>query len=120
MPSFAKPSSEGFAERVVFNGSPEGSLNEVGKIESKGDAKIVVRRTLEVLAALRSLSEAYDTYFQSVNDFNRAQFRLYRSLGCPAEILACERPSGAILPVDTTRPPQMAPVCVPDNCPQNR
>jgi outer membrane protein TolC len=94
----------------------EGSLAELGKVDRKGDVEVQVRRAFEVIDALRSLSTAYDTYFLSVNDYNRAQFRLYRSLGCPAEILSCERASEPILPVDTTRPPQMAPVCAPDPC----
>ncbi len=96
----------------------EGSVAELGKVEHLGGVEIVVRRAFEVVAALRSWSEAYDTYFQSVNDYNRAQFRLYRSLGCPAEILSCERSPEPIVPVDTTRPSQMAPVCAPDQCPQ--
>jgi outer membrane protein TolC len=94
----------------------DGSLGELGKVDRKGDVGVQVRRAFEVIDALRSLSSAYDTYFLSVNDYNRAQFRLYRSLGCPAEILSCERASEPILPVDTTRPPQMAPVCAPDPC----
>jgi hypothetical protein len=94
----------------------EGSLGELGKVDRAGDIGVVVRRAFEVVDALRSLSNAYDSYFLSINDYNRAQFRLYRSLGCPSEILACERAAGPILPVDTTRPPQMAPVCAPDPC----
>ena len=68
------------------------------------------------MAALQQLARAYDNYFTSVNDYNRAQFRLYRALGYPAGILACERSPGEIKPVDTTRPPQMAPVCAPEPC----
>jgi outer membrane protein TolC len=95
----------------------EGSFREIGHVIRVGELQVLVRRAFEVVDALRSLSRAYDTYFLSVNDYNRAQFRLYRALGYPAQILACERPPGGILPVDTTRPPQMAPVCAPDPCP---
>ena len=94
----------------------EGSLGELGKVDRKGNVDVLVRRAFEVIDALRSLSTAYDTYFLSINDYNRAQFRLYRALGCPAEILSCERAAAPILPVDTSRPPQMAPVCAPDPC----
>ncbi len=76
-----------------------------------GDRLVLVIRPLEAVAALQQLEQAYDKYFISVNDYNRAQFRLYRSLGYPAGILECERTPGEILPVDTARPPQMAPVC---------
>jgi outer membrane protein TolC len=98
----------------------EGSLEEMGKVEKNGEVTVMVRRAFEVIDALRSLSKAYDTYFASINDYNRAQFRLYRSLGCPAQILSCERSPGPIMPVDTTRPSQMAPVCAPDPCPYHQ
>jgi outer membrane protein TolC len=97
-----------------------GSLEELGKITQVGDVKVLTRRVFEVVDALRALQRAYDNYFLSVNDYNRAQFRLYRAMGYPAGILSCERPTGEIHPVDTTRPPQMAPVCAPDSCAGHR
>jgi len=56
---------------------------------------------------------AYDNYFTAINEYNRAQFRLYRALGFPADILADKRSPGAIQPIDTHRPSMMAPVVVP-------
>jgi outer membrane protein TolC len=94
----------------------EGSLENLGKIETIGNNRVLVRRAFEVIDALKALSQAYDAYFVSINDYNRAQFRLYRSLGYPASLLACERAPGPVLPVDTTRPSQLAPVCAPDPC----
>jgi len=94
----------------------EGSVENLGKIEPLGDARVVVRRAFEVIDALKALSQAYDIYFQSVNDYNRAQFRLYRALGYPAGLLACERLPGPIVPVDTSRPCPLPPVCAPDPC----
>ncbi len=91
----------------------EGSLAELDKIDRAGAISVVIRRAFEVIDALRSLSRAYDTYFAAAGDYNRAQFRLYRALGYPAQIVACERPPGPVVPVDLTRPPQMAPVCNP-------
>jgi outer membrane protein TolC len=91
----------------------EGSLRELGKIDRAGDVGVLVRRAFEVIDALRSLSRAYDAYFTSVGDYNRAQFRLYRALGYPAEVLACQRPPGPLVPVDTTRPPPLPAVCNP-------
>jgi outer membrane protein TolC len=93
-----------------------GSMQELGRVIQVGENRILVRRAFEVVDALRSLSRAYDTYYQSINDYNRAQFKLFRAIGYPARILTCDRPTGNILPVDTTRPPQMAPVCAPDPC----
>jgi len=98
----------------------EGSLAHLDEVDKVGDVIVQIRRAFEVIDALRALSQAYDTYFVSVGDYNRAQFRLYRALGYPAGILACERMPGPILPVDTTRPHQMAPVCAPDACPGHR
>jgi outer membrane protein TolC len=94
-----------------------GSVEELGKITQVGDVRVLTRRAFEVVDALQALGRAYDTYFLSVNGYNRAQFRLYRALGYPAGILACERSLGEVRPVDTARPPQMAPVCAPDHCP---
>jgi outer membrane protein TolC len=94
----------------------EGSLGELGKIVHEGNLDILVRRTFEVIDALRSLSRAYNAYFLAVGDYNRAQFRLNRALGYAAGILVCEQTPGQVLAVDVSRPPQMAPVCAPDPC----
>ena len=93
-----------------------GNLKGMSETTRFGDLLVLVNRPQEVVAALQQLSRGYDNYYLSVNDYNRAQFRLFRALGYPAEILACERSPGPIEPVDTTRPPQMAPVCAPDPC----
>jgi hypothetical protein len=45
-------------------------------------------RPQEALQAVQSLALAYLEYFDAVADANRAQFRLYRALGQPAECLA--------------------------------
>ncbi len=93
-----------------------GNLRGLSETTRSGDLLVLVNRPQEVVAALQLLARAYDNYFVSVNDYNRAQFRLYRALGYPAGILACERPVGDPVPVDTTRPPAMAPVCAPAPC----
>jgi hypothetical protein len=91
-------------------------LQELGKVTVVADVTVLTLRAFEVIDALRALGRAYDNYFLSVGDYNRAQFRLYRALGFPADILACDQLPSSLLPVDTSRPPQMAPVCVPDAC----
>ena len=75
-----------------------------------GDVLMLVNRPQEVVAALQQLATSYDNYFISVNDFNRAQFRLYHAMGYPARILACDRPTGEIQAVDTSRPFRLPPV----------
>jgi outer membrane protein TolC len=52
-----------------------------------GNLLILVIRPQEVAAAIQSLSLAYADYYSAVNDFNRAQFRLYRALGQPAQAI---------------------------------
>jgi outer membrane protein TolC len=90
------------------------TLVGLGQTTRFGDLLVLVSRPQEAVAAIQQLSRAYDNYFLSVNDYNRSQFRLYRALGYPAGILACERTPGEVQPVDTSRPPQMAPV--PEPC----
>jgi outer membrane protein TolC len=97
-----------------------GNLRGLAETTRVGDILVLVTRPQEAVAALQQLSRAYDNYFVSIGDYNRAEFRLFRALGYAAEALACDHTMGPLLPVDTTRPPQMAPVgaCLPWNCPQ--
>jgi len=56
--------------------------------KAAGDLLLLVVRPQEVIAAIQALSQAYGDYYGSVADFNRAQFRLYRALGQPADGIA--------------------------------
>jgi outer membrane protein TolC len=58
-----------------------------GTKRAAGNIVILVIRPLEVVAALQALNAAYFDYFGTVADYNRAQFRLYRNLGSPAQYL---------------------------------
>jgi outer membrane protein TolC len=93
-----------------------GNLKGLSQTTRFGDILTLITRPQEAVAALRMLLRAYDEYFIAVNDYNRAQFRLYRALGYPACILTCERPTGEIVPIDTSRPPPLPPVCAPPPC----
>jgi outer membrane protein TolC len=53
-----------------------------------GRVPILVIRPQEVVAAVQALALAYNDYYGAVADYNRAQFRLYRALGQPAQVLA--------------------------------
>jgi hypothetical protein len=77
---------------------------------------VLVNRPQEVVAALQQLQQAYINYYTSTNDYNRAQFRLFRALGYPAQGLACGDSLGPVIPLDPSRPPQMAPVHAPEPC----
>ncbi len=76
----------------------------------------LVNRPQEVVASLQQLQQAYLSYFQSIADFNRSQFRMFYALGFPAKMLACERTPGPVEPVDTSRPGYMPAVQTPPPC----
>jgi outer membrane protein TolC len=63
-----------------------------------------VYRPQEVVKALERLMEAYDQYFSTVAEYNRAQFELFHALGYPAQEVTIHDPPGELLPVDTERP----------------
>ena len=95
-----------------------GNLKGLSETTRFGDLLVLVNRPQEVVAALQQIARAYDNYFLSINDYNRAQFRLFRALGYPAEILASDPTTGPLQPVDTRRP-QMDAICVPGAGPRH-
>ena len=96
--------------------SYEGNLKGLSQTVRAGDLLQLVNRPQEVVAALQQLQQAYLNYYTTTSDYNRAQFRLFRALGYPAEGLACGNSFGLPVPVDPSRPPQMAPVHAPEPC----
>jgi outer membrane protein TolC len=56
--------------------------------EGVGETVLLVIRPQEVIAAVQALHQAYNDYYAAVADYDRAQFRLYRALGRPAQALA--------------------------------
>ncbi len=80
-----------------------GNLRGISETTRFGDVLTLVIRPQEVVAALDQLNRAYGNYFTAANDYNRAQFRLFRAMGYPASILACERPTGPVLPIAPLR-----------------
>src|SRR5262249_49009561 len=51
-----------------------------------GKVIFLIIRPQEVVAAVQALGQAYNDYYGAVADSNRAQFRLYRALGQPAQL----------------------------------
>jgi outer membrane protein TolC len=96
--------------------SYEGNLKGLSETVRAGELLQLVNRPQEVVAALQQLQQAYLNYYTSTNDYNRAQFRLFRALGYPSQGLACGDSLGAVIPVDPSRPAQMAPVHAPEPC----
>lgn len=64
-----------------------------------GDVLILVVRPQEVIASIQTLAQAYSDFYGAIADFNRAQFRLYRALGYPADALTGSRLPSAELPI---------------------
>ncbi len=96
--------------------SYEGNLKGLSETVRAGELLQLVNRPQEVVAALQQLQQAYVNYYTSANDYSRAQFRLFRALGYPAQGLACGDAFRPALPLDTSRPLQLPPVCAPEPC----
>jgi outer membrane protein TolC len=91
---------------VTFDGNFEG-LRQTTRL---GDVLVLVNRPQEVVFALQLLKVAFNEYFTTVADFNRAQFELFHALGYPANEIALLKPPGDVMPVDTSRPGYLPPV----------
>ena len=91
---------------ATFNGSFEG-LQHTTRF---GDVLVLINRPQEVVFALQLLKLAFDHYFTTVAEYNRAQFELFHALGYPAREVAALRTPGEAVPVDTTRPAYLPPV----------
>jgi outer membrane protein TolC len=91
---------------IAYNGNVEG-LRQTTRF---GDVLVLLYRPQEVVYALRLMKLAFDEYFNTLAEYNRAQFELFHALGYPAEEISYRRPTGEIIPVDTARPPYLPPV----------
>jgi outer membrane protein TolC len=91
---------------ITFNGNYEG-LQQTTRL---GNVLVLVNRPQEAVFALQLLMVAFNEYFTTVAEYNRAQFELFHALGYPAQEVAVLRPPGAVQPVDTTRPGYLPPV----------
>jgi outer membrane protein TolC len=91
---------------ITFNGNYEG-LTQTTRL---GNVLVLVNRPQEAVFALQLLMVAFNEYFSTVADYNRAQFELFHALGYPASELSQLRTPGEIVPVDTTRPAYLPPV----------
>jgi outer membrane protein TolC len=91
---------------IAYNGNVEG-LRHTTRF---GDTLVLVYRPQEVVYALRLLKVAFDEYFTTVAEYNRAEFELFHALGYPAHEITYLRPPGKVEPVDTARPDYLPPV----------
>ena len=91
---------------ITFNGTFEG-LRQTTRF---GDVLVLVNRPQEAVFALQLLKVAFDEYFTTVAEYNRAEFQMFHALGYPAREVAGFQPPGDIQPVDTSRPSYLPPV----------
>jgi outer membrane protein TolC len=75
------------AEAGVREAVESANKNVAGVTQPRlaGGAIVLVIRPQEAVAAVQALAQGYTDYFGAVADYNRAQFRLYRALGQPAQ-----------------------------------
>lgn len=88
----------------------DGNFQGLAQTKRFGNVLIQVYRPQEVVIALEHLWVAYDNYFTTVADYNRAQFELFHALGYPAREVAALRQAGEAMPVDVNRPAYLPPV----------
>ncbi len=91
---------------ITFNGNFDG-LHQTNRF---GNVLVLVNRPQEVVFALQLMKIAFDEYFTTVAEYNRAQFEMFHSLGYPAREVAFVNPTGPIQPVETQRPGFLPPV----------
>jgi hypothetical protein len=89
-----KDSEAGLKEAVDSANQNFEGLRDPKKV---GNLFVLIVRPQEVTAAVQALSLAYGDYFGAINDFNRAQFRLYRAMGQPAQAIL----DGNLIPCPT-------------------
>jgi outer membrane protein TolC len=91
-------------------------LTALGQTQRLGEGGPIqlVTRPLEVVAAVQMLQQAYVDFYMSINDYNRAQFQLYRALGNPAQALALQDGGGTNgAPCGAAAPPPFPAVLAP-------
>jgi hypothetical protein len=75
--------------------SADKNLAALSQTKQTGGVVQTLVRPQEAVAAVQALGQAYIDYHGAIADYDRAQFRLYRALGHPAQALASE---GAVCP----------------------
>jgi outer membrane protein TolC len=87
--------------------SAEKNLAGLSETRRAGEMVVLIVRPQEAVAAVQALAQAYNDYYGAAADANRAQFRLYRAIGQPAQCV----PTAAVAtpaPAEPTLPPPTA------------
>jgi outer membrane protein TolC len=70
-----------------------------------GNIEVLIIRPQEVVQSIQALAQAYADYYGAVADFNRAQFRLYRAVGQPAQAIVQEGSAAFPISKEQCNPP---------------
>jgi|SRR5262245_5633571 len=100
----AKLAEEGLKEATE---TVKTNLEGLSQTRRVGETLVLVFRPQEAVAAVQALDQAYRDYFGAIAEANRAQFRLYRALGHPAQCVLA--PTAAELPAPAARLAEPAP-----------
>jgi outer membrane protein TolC len=106
----------GVAEREVKLAldSAEHNLAGLSQTRRSGEFVQLIVRPQEAVASVQALAQAYTDYYAAVADANRAQFRLYRAIGQPAQCVPWAAPAEAPpAPPVPVLPPPAAPAPAP-------
>jgi outer membrane protein TolC len=95
------------AEREVQSAlrSADKNLVALGQTKTAGDQVVLLIRPQEAVAAVQALAQAYTDYYGAIADANRAQFRLYRALGQPAQCVLQDQHGTALAGCTTFQSP---------------
>jgi outer membrane protein TolC len=88
----------------------DGNYDGLAQTTRFGNVLIQVYRPQEAVIALADLLLSYNEYFQTVAEYNRAEFELFHAMGYPAMEVVAMYPVGESTPVDTNRPGYLPPV----------
>jgi outer membrane protein TolC len=87
--------------------SADKNLLALGQTKGAGNQMVLLVRPQEAVAAVQGLAQAYVDYYGAVADANRAQFRLYRALGQPAQCLVQEQRTPTLCPPGVQLPEKL-------------
>ncbi len=91
---------------ITLNGSFEG-LKEISRF---ANVLVLITRPQEAVYSLQLLRVAFEEYFTTVAEYNRAQFDLFHALGYPAYEVAISAAAGRGPAGGPTRPQFLPPV----------
>jgi outer membrane protein TolC len=102
-------------EMGVWQATESADKNFIGLRQTARPAGELLRlivRPQEVVAALIALNLAFEQYSAAVNDYNAAQFELYRAVGQPAQWVTSQASQLPLIPADAK--PAPAPATAPN------